>query len=174
MAHWDMVSILLPAGGRRNRAADYCSPLCYAVHREAGPVDLVRRGVVQCLMRSERVVVINVAADRRAQLFWATVLIDIDQFRLEAAEPALDHDVVCPAGFAVHALANSQTLEQPLVFFTGKLAALVRIQDGGHAAMLDRALDSFQYRPRIQRVGQSPADDLAAEPVDDGMSMDQT
>ena len=95
--------------------------------REARPVDLIRRSIVQSFMRPTRVVVVNVAADRRAQLFRAAIFVDVNQLRLEAAEPALDHDVVCPAGFAVHALADAQALEQPFVFFTGKLTALVRI-----------------------------------------------
>lgn len=39
-------------------------------------------------------------------------------------EPALNHDVVHPAGLAIHALKDAQKLEECLVFADGKLAVM--------------------------------------------------
>ena len=76
-------------------------------------------------MGTDGIVEVDILADALAQLLRAAKFIDIDQFGFEAAEPALDHDVVRPAGLAVHALANVEVSEQLFVFITGKLAALV-------------------------------------------------
>ena len=76
-------------------------------------------------MRSERVVIVDVALDRFAQFTWAAVFVDVNQFRLETAEPALNHDIVRPTGFAIHALTDVKLFEQLFVFLTGELATLI-------------------------------------------------
>ena len=47
----------------------------------------------------------------------------------EAAEPALDHDIICPSTFAIHALPDSVVTNKVNVFVTGKPAALIRVDD---------------------------------------------
>lgn len=71
-------------------------------------------------MRSERIVIVDVAADRRPQFLRTAVFVDVNQLRLQAAEPTLNHNVVRPTGFAVHALTDVQLSEQALVFFTSR------------------------------------------------------
>ena len=57
-------------------------------------------------MGPESVVAVDIVLNGASQLPGIVVLVDVDSLRLEAAEPALNHDVVCPAGLAVHALAG--------------------------------------------------------------------
>ena len=99
------------------------------------------------------------------RLLRTAVFIDVDEFRLQAAKPTLDHDVVCPAGFAVRALADVKFLQKLLIFVTGELAALARFQDGGNAIALHGILDNLHDRlvsnvsdsvqPAILRLNQS-------------------
>lgn len=48
---------------------------------------------------------------------------------LEAAEPAFNHDIICPSAFAIHALTDSAITNKIDVFVTGELAALIRVDD---------------------------------------------
>ena len=99
--------------------------LCRTICGKAGLIDLVRCGIVQRLVRSEGIVFRDVAGDCFVQFFGVTIFVDVNQFRFEAAEPALDHDIVHPAGSAVHTLTDVEFLEELLVCITGELAALV-------------------------------------------------
>lgn len=58
-------------------------------------------------------------------------LVDVDPLDFETVEPALDHDVVRPATLPVHALANTETLQQNLVLRTGKLASWPELRIAG-------------------------------------------
>ena len=52
-----------------------------------------------------------------------------DQLRFQAAEPALDHNIVCPAGFTVHALADMQSFQKLFILVACKLASLIRVEN---------------------------------------------
>ena len=122
---------------------------------KAGREDRFRRGIVQSLMGTQGIIEVDILADLRAQVSGRMELIDIDQLRLQRAKPALNHDIVGPAGFAVHALANVQVTKQALVFVTGKLTALIRIEDsrspavynGPHVKTTDEKIIVNQYFP---------------------------
>ena len=43
----------------------------------------------------------------------------------ETAEPAFNHDIISPAAFAIHTLANTVLFEKVHVFVTCKLASLI-------------------------------------------------
>ena len=60
-----------------------------------------------------------------------------------------------------------KVLKKLFVLFTGKLTALVRVQDGGDSPVICGSPDRVQDASGIQGVGQFPADDPTAEPVDD-------
>ena len=57
------------------------------------------------------------------------ILRQISFFILKAAEPALDHDVICPPAFPVHALTDAVFLYEVNVLLTCELTSLIRIQD---------------------------------------------
>ena len=48
---------------------------------------------------------------------------------LSIYKPALNHDIICPAAFTIHALANTVITNESNIFITGKLAALIRVDD---------------------------------------------
>ena len=47
-------------------------------------------------MQPELVVIVDVAVDRRAQLFLVTIFVDVNLICLQTAEPTLDHDFIRP------------------------------------------------------------------------------
>ena len=65
------------------------------------------------------------AAMPRRSFLRAAEFVDVDALGFEAAEPPLDHDVVRPAGFPVHALTDMALSQELFVVFTGELAPLV-------------------------------------------------
>ena len=68
---------------------------------KAGQISVLRRLVVQGLVGPHCVVIIDILPDGLTQLLWGTEFVDIDQLGLQRAEPALNHDVTGPTGFAV-------------------------------------------------------------------------
>ena len=67
-----------------------------------------------------------------------------------------------------HALPDAQGLEESFVFGTGELTALVVIENGWNPKAFHGIPDSLQDRRGLQGVGEFPAHDLSAVPVDDG------
>ena len=101
-------------------------------------------------------------------MFWRVKFVDVDQLCFQTAEPPLNHNVVCPAGFSIHALTNVKVSQKLLVLITGELTSLVRIQDSGGAKAVYRLPDCLQYRGGIQRIRQFPSHDLSAVLINNG------
>ena len=80
-------------------------------------------------MRTQTVVVIDVASDRLPQLPGGAEFINVNQLRFQAAEPALDHNIVCPTRFTVHALADMQSFQKLFILVACKLASLIRVEN---------------------------------------------
>ena len=55
------------------------------------------------------------------------VFCEIRFFILETSEPALNHDVTCPAAFPIHALTDPVVTDEVNVFIAGELAALITV-----------------------------------------------
>lgn len=119
-------------------------------------------------MGTKCVVVVDILPDCYSQAFGCGKLVDIDQFRLQTAEPPLNHDVVRPTGFPVHALANVGFFQQILVRFACELTALIRVQNRRCAVGFHSTLYCSDDRLCVQRVRQIPAHNLPTVPVDDG------
>ena len=92
------------------------------------------------------------------------VLRQICFFILEAAEPSLNHDVICPPAFSVHTLTDSIFLYEVNVLLTCELTSLIRIQDprfryfeGLFQALITILVSrvSSTSQPTIQRLYQS-------------------
>ena len=120
-----------------------------------------------CTMQrgADTVIGIDVASDASVKILRGPKLFDVDVLGFEAKEPTLDHDVILPAGLTVHALSDTEGFQKLLVVIAGKLTALVRVKNCRDVAVFHGGPDCVQYRPGIQRIGERPTDDLAAEPV---------
>ena len=55
-------------------------------------------------MRSDRIILLNIIADRGTQLLRRRIIIYVYELGLQTSEPPLNHYIVCPSGLAVHAL----------------------------------------------------------------------
>ena len=73
--------------------------------------------VVECGMTALKVVSMDILPDGTPCLTDVVILRQISFFILEAAEPALNHDVICPPAFPVHALAD------PIFLYEGQCIA---------------------------------------------------
>ena len=85
--------------------------------------------VFECRMTALKVVGMDILPDGTPCLPNVIVLRQISFFILEAAEPSLNHDVICPPAFPVHALTDPIFLYKVNVLLTCELASLIRIQD---------------------------------------------
>lgn len=75
-----------------------------------------------------KVVNMNILSDGSSGFLDIIILCQIGFLILEASKPALNHDIVRPAAFSIHALADAVFFYEINVLLTGKLASLVRIQ----------------------------------------------
>ena len=78
-------------------------------------------------MASLKVVGVYILPDSSSGLTDVAVLCQINLLVLETAEPSFNHDVICPAAFAIHALPDSVILYEVNIVLTGKLTALIAI-----------------------------------------------
>ena len=69
---------------------------------------------------------------------------------------------------SIHALTDVKLLQQRFVSVAGELTALIGVQNARNAMGCYSILDRLDHIDGIQRVGQVPANDHTAVPVDDG------
>lgn len=92
-------------------------------------VHLCRTLVIDCLMASLKVIIVDISSDGFSCFLEISILREICFLILEASEPALNHDIICPAAFAIRALPDPVVSNKVDVFVAGKLAALIRVDD---------------------------------------------
>ena len=114
-----------------------------------------------------KVVSVDILSDSGSGFPDVVVLCQISFLIFEAAEPALDHNVICPAAFSIHTLTDSIFLYKVNVLLACKLTALIRIQNLWfcHFECLFKSVDDHSG---IKSVIDLPADNTAAVPVDHG------
>ena len=83
--------------------------------------------VIECRMASFKVVNVDIFSDGSPSFLYVVVLCQISFFIFEASEPALNHDIICPSAFTIHALPDSVFLYKVNIFLTCKLTALIRV-----------------------------------------------
>ena len=123
--------------------------------------------IVKCRMTPLKVVSVDILSNGGSGFFNVIVLRQIGFFVLEAAKPALNHDIVCPATFAIHALTNVVFLYKINVLLTCKLASLIRIQYlrvGCHECLFQSIYD----HSGVKSIVYLPAHDTAAVPINNG------
>ena len=83
--------------------------------------------VIKGRMVSFKVVSVDVTSNRSSGFLDVVMLRQINFFIFEAAKTTLNHDVVGPAAFSVHALADIIFFYKVNVLPTCKLATLIRV-----------------------------------------------
>ena len=78
-------------------------------------------------MASLKVICVNVRFDCSSGFPDVPPFCQIGFFVFERAEPSLDHDVVCPAAFPIHALPDAVLFNELLVVAAGELTSLITI-----------------------------------------------
>ena len=129
--------------------------------------------VIKCRMAPLKVVGVDILSDSSSCFPDVVVLRQIGFLILEAAEPALNHDVVCPATFSIHTLADAVFLYKVNVLLTCKLTALVRVQDLRfcHFESFFQGVDNHSG---IKCVIYFPADNTTAIPVNHGSQIQKS
>ena len=128
--------------------------------------------VVECGMTALKVVSMDILPDGTPCLTDVVILRQISFFILEAAEPALNHDVICPPAFPVHALTDAVFLYEVNVLLTCELTSLIRIQDL-RFCYFESLFQGVDHHPCIESIIYFPADNTAAVPVDYGCQIQE-
>ena len=129
--------------------------------------------VVECGMTALKVVSMDILPDGTPCLTDVVILRQISFFILEAAEPALNHDVICPPAFPVHALADPIFLYEVNVLLTCELTSLVRIQDL-RFRYFEGLFQGVDHHPCIKSIIYFLSDDTATVPVDYGSQIQKS
>ena len=121
--------------------------------------------IVKCGMTPLKVVSMNILSDGSSGFLDIIILCQIGFLILEASKPALNHDIVRPAAFSIHALADAIFFYKINVLLTCKLTSLVRIQYlwFRHLKCFFQSIDGHSG---IKRIINFPADNTTAVPVD--------
>ena len=101
--------------------------LSYIWHQHCRIVAFSRCLVIKCRMAPLKVIGVDILSDSNSCFLDVVVLRQIGFLILEATEPTLNHDVVCPATFSIHALADAVFLYKVNVLLTCKRTALVAV-----------------------------------------------
>lgn len=91
----------------------------------------------------------------------------------ETAKPSLNHNIVGPATFAIHALTNVVLFEKIHVFVACKLTSLIRVQDNG-VRHLKCLFQCVYDHSGIQGIINIPAYNTAAIPVNYGCQIQES
>ena len=120
--------------------------------------------IVKCGVSPLKVVGVDILSNGGSGFPDVVVLCQISFLIFEAAEPALNHDVVRPAAFSIHALTDSIILYKVNVLLACKLASLIRIQNLWfcHSESFFKSVDNHSG---IKCVIYFQTNDTAAVPV---------
>ena len=86
--------------------------LSYIWHQHCRIVAFSRCFVIKGRMASFKVIGVDISSNSSSGFLDIVVLCQICFFILEAAEPSLNHDVICPPAFSIHTLADSIPLHK--------------------------------------------------------------
>ena len=93
--------------------------------------------------------------------------VQVDSLVLQRAPEPFNEDVVPEAPFAVHADSDVPGFEYGRECFAGKLAALVGVEYLRGAVFEQSFFECLDTESGVQRIGQSPRQDLSGGPVHD-------
>ena len=116
---------------------------------------------------------IDVSANRGPSFRHAGIGPQVHLLVFDCSPQALDKNIVPPGAFAIHADLDPVLHQKTGEGGTGKLGALIGVEDLGPAISGNRFFDSFDAERRIQGDRQPPGQNLAAEPINDGRQIDE-
>lgn len=126
--------------------------------------------VLQRLMRQIVIVQMNVAIHTMPRLARTVVIVDIDLIVFQAAPETLNDDVILGTTLAVHADPNLVFLQQIDILWTGKMAALITVNNLGLTPR-QRPSHRLQHEGDFQALIDLPIDDIAGIPIHDGVQV---
>ena len=115
-----------------------------------------------------RIVGMNIVPNQLPKLLGRLIFIRVNLFRLQTAEPALNHDIICLAALPIHTLPDLKAFQQSLLLRTGKLTPLIGVQDSRNFMHCYRFFDGMNDGLCIECVGKVMANNFAAVPVNNG------
>src|SRR6202034_893776 len=117
-------------------------------------------------MWTSAIIEVQVAADRSAGVADAFVGPQIHLLVFDAAPKPLDEHVVPPSAIAVHADGDPVFDQHASERRTGKLAALIRVEDLGLAIAGESVLKRLDAECRLHCDRNTPRQHATAEPVE--------
>ena len=124
-------------------------------------------------MRSAGIVEVEVTANRGAGLGDGVVGLQINLLVFDGFPKALDEHIVAPGSLAVHADGDPVFEKNAGEAGAGELAALIRVEDLWPAVTGQSFVQRLNAELDLHGDRQSPSEDPAAEPVDDGGEIDE-
>ena len=150
--------------GIREKFPDSIYALSYIRQKHCRIVAFSRCFIIKGRMASLKVVCVNIAANGSSCFLDVVILRQIRFLILKATKPTLDHDIVSPTTFSIHALTDAVFLNKINVLLTCKLTALIRIQNLRFCCFkcLFKSVNNYSgirvsstSQPTIQRLYQS-------------------
>ena len=110
--------------------------------------------LIECRMTTFKVVSVHIFTDCLPCFSDIVILGQICFLVLEAPEPSLNHDIVSPPAFTIHALTDLVLFEEIHVLIACKLTALIRIQDNRfcHHIRFFNAVMTILVQPLYHRL----------------------
>lgn len=148
-------------------------PLCCIIKQQCRIVAGCRSLVVDSRMTAFKIVGMDIFPYRLSSLADVGILGKVCFLVFETAKPSLNHNVVGPATFAIHALTDVVLFEKIYVFAACKLTSLIRVQDNGFRHL--KCLFQCVYdHSGIQGIINIPAYNTAAIPVNYGCQIQES
>jgi len=119
-------------------------------------------------MRPDLIIEVDVPVEPLLRVTNRLVRVGIDLLILEAPPEAFHKYVISPTAAAIHTDLDALVLQQPRELQTGKLTALIRVEDLWVAILRDRLPHRVEAEVRGQRIREPPRQHSATCPVQDG------
>src|SRR5712671_1801230 len=124
-------------------------------------------------MRSSPVVKVEISTNRASRLTDGFVGSQIDLLVFDAFPKPLDEHVVSPSSFAIHADSDAVVGENAGKGRTGKLRALVGVEDFRPAMTRESILQCLDAEGRLHRDRQPPGQNTTCRPIEHDGEIDE-
>src|SRR6516165_9797611 len=151
--------------GKRGKRSRSATPI---VHISTGsPGKFAAAWVAEALVLALGVVKVQPGANTGLGFVNSRISMEVDLFVFEAAPQPLDKDVVHAPALAIHADHDPVPFQGAGKVVAGELAPLVGIEDFRPAMARERFLERLDAKIGVERVGETPGQHRAADPIHD-------
>ena len=119
--------------------------------------------IIKSRMATLKIIAVDITSNCSSGFFDIIVLCQIGFFIFETAEPSLNHDIIRPTAFLIHALTDSVLFHKIYIALAGKLTFLIGIQNLEFCDF-ERFFKGRNDHSGIQGVIHFPAYNTAAVP----------